>query len=796
MFFEARTEHDHCLNLHRENLRPPLGAVLRLISHGVGGFVLLCLLAAASEAASPFWSDSFRTLLTRGGEVRTVQVPTAGEILIQGDFKWVGLAPRNGVARLKADGGLDTGFDPGRYFPGVPQTLAALPNGQFYVAGATGLEEQQVMRFDAGGTPDPSYRGSPKLRRLGFASAVRDALDVLPLTDGKLLVGGFFHLAGEARVGSLARLNADGTLDADFSPTSGFDQFTAVTALALREDGSVVVQSVDGAGHTKVGRLLSDGSLDAAYSAAPADELRLSAAELSDGRRVQVTPGSVLVFAADGSVLSSWTNLPVTAPIRSHHYAALEPGGKLLVTGFGVDAADGLANFGLVRLNTDGTIDPTFAIAGGLSVPNLGIHQLEFQGDGKLLVLGDFTLADAHRVSGLVRVNTDGSLDRSFVADASGRWDHFAAASDGSVIITGSQCNEQACQYGVYRLGNDGSLDPGFSFRDLFCEVATGLWVHPNGRVWVQTHLGAGGCWSNGEQPFKLVSLDSRDGGMVSGFQPIFPLLVNTFGGSFPGRVELLVPASADGAVFIAGEFNRLGELDRRSLARLRPDGRVDEAFHFTATAYLGHGFLGLEPLPDGGLRALTAAETNGFVLRLASDGALLNAQSVQAQLPLFPLGAGVASDHSWIIAGRISPRNELVIQRISPTGRLVAQIALPFQDPSDISAFSLDVAGNVMLAGPALPDENGHWSGVRRINATRLAPVQLRLMSVEGATSQQLQLRGVPETQLVVQVSSDLRIWSEFARVMLDGNGAALLSTLPTPGSRAAFFQAIEIQP
>lgn len=67
----------------------------------------------------------------------------------------------------------------------------------------------------------------------------------------------------------------------------------------------------------------------------------------------------------------------------------------------------------VVRLNTDGTFDPSFAIApdlflqGESNEPDDLIYDLAVQPDGKLLVGGQMQ-------GGLVRLNRDGSLDSSF----------------------------------------------------------------------------------------------------------------------------------------------------------------------------------------------------------------------------------------------------------------------------------------------------------------------------------------------------------------------------------------------
>src|ERR1035437_9781960 len=60
--------------------------------------------------------------------VRAVAVQADGKVLIGGDFTHVHGAPRNYVARLNADGSLDTTFDPGTTFNGPVYALAVPPS--------------------------------------------------------------------------------------------------------------------------------------------------------------------------------------------------------------------------------------------------------------------------------------------------------------------------------------------------------------------------------------------------------------------------------------------------------------------------------------------------------------------------------------------------------------------------------------------------------------------------------------------------------------------------------------------
>jgi uncharacterized delta-60 repeat protein len=70
------------------------------------------------------------------------------------------------------------------------------------------------------------------------------------------------------------------------------------------------------------------------------------------------------------------------------HVTALQPDGKILVGGY-FDSFNGAARGGVLRLNADGSLDPTFAPTG--SGINYDVDAMVLQPDGKVLVGGRFT---------------------------------------------------------------------------------------------------------------------------------------------------------------------------------------------------------------------------------------------------------------------------------------------------------------------------------------------------------------------------------------------------------------------
>src|SRR5205814_2235697 len=111
-----------------------------------------------------------------------------GKILIGGAFTAVNGAPRNYLARLNADGSVDSGFNP---------------------------------------APIADYvRFKPSVQSLALQA------------DGSIVVGGQFTDVGGASRNRIVRLNADGSLDPTFDPGSGAN--STVSTLAMQADGKII----------------------------------------------------------------------------------------------------------------------------------------------------------------------------------------------------------------------------------------------------------------------------------------------------------------------------------------------------------------------------------------------------------------------------------------------------------------------------------------------------------------------------------------------------------------------------
>lgn len=216
--------------------------------------------------ASGALDGSFAPVSTDGAYpfVNCLAIQADGWIVVGGSFISLGGLPRNGLGRLANNYVVDSGFNPAP--DGFVYSLALQPDGKILVGGnfttLAGQPRSGLGRLNADGTLDNSFNP-------GVAGSFPYVLCLAVQADGKILVGGTFTaLAGQMRVG-LGRLNADGTLDNTFNPGAA-GMYPYVMGLALQADGKILVggnfSALGGAARSGLGRLNADGTVDAAFS--------------------------------------------------------------------------------------------------------------------------------------------------------------------------------------------------------------------------------------------------------------------------------------------------------------------------------------------------------------------------------------------------------------------------------------------------------------------------------------------------------------------------------------------------
>lgn len=171
------------------------------------------------------------------GVVRAVAVDALGNVIMGGQFAHVDGISSGGIARLTPTGALDSTFTPGvgTYNPNTGGTdpiyaIAVEPNGQILVGGGFSFYQLDtangLARLNADGTLDTTFAsGTGTFNPVtGTADAVY-AITLQP--DGNILIGGNFTMYNQTRRVGVARLFVNGTLDTSFMDTA-YNQYAGV----------------------------------------------------------------------------------------------------------------------------------------------------------------------------------------------------------------------------------------------------------------------------------------------------------------------------------------------------------------------------------------------------------------------------------------------------------------------------------------------------------------------------------------------------------------------------------------
>lgn len=380
----------------------------------------------------------------------------------------------------------------------------------------------------------------------GQTSGTVDALDVAIegdyvqamaiQPDGKLIIGGSFTSIQGVPRQHLARLNADGTLDTGFevSPNNW------VLGLSVQPDGKILVwgffteiQHQGDSSPTErshIARLNQDGSIDGSFDP-KADDYVFSVAIQNDG--------SIILCGRFTSLQPNGAPTPVS---RKH----------------------------IARVDEDGFLDASYN-----PNPNNWVRCLVPQGDGKVLIGGDFTSLQPNGTGGTIsrrriaRLHPDGTVDSGFDPNANGVVWAIAQEPDGDILLGGGFTTLQPNgaptsveRRRLARVDSDGELDAGF--EPSVDQTVRNIVVLTDGRILVGGHFTLFRPTVSGIPAIHdhMVGLNS-DGSV----DPIFDFHAND--------LVYNLAVQADGKVWTGGPFtgvraqNSTSSLVRGAVARL-----------------------------------------------------------------------------------------------------------------------------------------------------------------------------------------------------------------------------------
>ena len=559
--------------------------------------------------------SSFDTSNGANNPVRTVGVQSDGKVVIGGEFTLIDSTPITGTARLNTNGSIDSAFAP-TIVGGtlIVYSLAVQPDNMVIMGGnfisVNGQVRNNIARLDADGSVDSSF-GTP-------TSGTNDTVWSVALqSDGKALIGGdFTEVGNQDGINRIARVELNGDLDTTIDPGNGVSGGT-VQSILVQPDAKTLIggdfTTVDGKILNRIARFNVDGSLDTGF-----DELigtmngLVNAIQLrengkifigGDFTQVDSQPHNYIAqLNANGTIDSNFDNQ--AEPNDEVWAVALQDDGKVLLGGDFIQM-NGTESDHIARLDPGGALDATFDTSTG---PNNSVRTIAVQDDGKVIIAGGFTLEKPSIARKYVaRLMSDGSLDTTFdTSNGPDNWVYAVAGQDEKVIIGGNFTHIGSIkQNHIARLTSEGFLDATFNIGTVADKKVLAITQQVDGKILI------GGSFNKfNDTARNSIARLNADGSLDTTFDPK----------PTPSADLQAIAVQSDGKILIAGNFDRLGSSDCYYIARLNANGSLDSSFDWSVGVNNNIYALGIQPdgkVVIGGSFTLYDGEEREYIARL-----------------------------------------------------------------------------------------------------------------------------------------------------------------------------------
>lgn len=473
-----------------------------------------------------------------------MQLQLDGKLIVAGRFNTYNGDSVKKIMRLNNNGTIDNTFNAfDTTYTGLDRFVLQKDAKIIIAITVISSEELYLLRLNADGSKDNTYEGH--IYTGTFKYPVVECLKIQ--ADGKLLIAGGLASGNAPGYFFLRRLLPNGQPDTNFHSPFNEGRGGWIYTLSLQSDNKIIVGGKDKLTEecnlNLFTRLNEDGSIDNSF----------------------LRKGSPL---KNISKLHSWRQTTYTT--------CIQPDGKIIAGGTFQEINSCTAN-GISRINTDGAIDVSFNKSTGV---NGDIFSSAIQADRKIIIGGCFSAVQFESRSHIARLLADGTLDNSFNPGTGTNGPVYAVTSqpDGKTIIAGefTQYNNQLV-VGLIRLNTDGTLDPSFSIGSGADGIIYTLKLQTDGKLIV------GGSFANinGVDRLNIARLNTN-GSLDTGFMS--PLVHN----SGDGNTVFSVLALPSGKILIGGSFKAVKDkTEREDLIRVNTDGTLDTTFQIKYQPYI-----------------------------------------------------------------------------------------------------------------------------------------------------------------------------------------------------------------
>jgi uncharacterized delta-60 repeat protein len=375
----------------------------------------------------------------------------------------------------------------------------------------------------------------------------RSVQQAIVLPSGKIIVANNHYDCNTL----ISRLNPNGTKDTSFT-SNALNNTSGIYNFSILPDGKLMVggylELTGSNQRTSLIRLNPDGQLDTTFKISP----------------------------------SSFIN-----PYPIIFSTCIQPDGKLIAVGqftqyFGRSAS------GIVRLNTDGTIDTTFITGAGFA-PRTGgrydsvlVTKVLIQPDGRILASGSFRFYNGSNSVHLTRLNIDGSLDNTFQPSNPYNLENLKNLDSlGNIIITGRHSYSNRVKR-LFRLLPSGAEDLSFTPDTLIGDVMSASSL-PDGKLLITAYK-LNGDYNTSNHVFRLLNNGNRDTTYLMGKGFTYEDLDNNTLLTEINSSLLFVINAPGNKSYAFGTFDLVNDTLALNITRLAANGAIDTGFSTHST--------------------------------------------------------------------------------------------------------------------------------------------------------------------------------------------------------------------
>jgi uncharacterized delta-60 repeat protein len=250
----------------------------------------------------------------------------------------------------------------------------------------------------------------------------------------------------------------------------------------------------------------------------------------------------------------------------------IQTNGKIMVGGF-FSEYNSISRRCIARINTDGTLDLSFDPGTGF-LGDYGVTDLKIISNERILVGGDFWTYNGVPRNGVAILNSTGSLDNTFYPGLGMAGSQFGIQSvleqpDGKIIAAGYITNFFGFSAtNIVRINSDGSYDNTFSGY-VGDGIILDLKIQSDGKIvtvrWYDQNAADGIC--------NQIARLNTNGTLDQTFN-------TNVGSGFIGADLRELKIQPDGKILVGGYFSEFNAIPRDGICRINPDGSLDNTFN------------------------------------------------------------------------------------------------------------------------------------------------------------------------------------------------------------------------